>query len=155
MPDVGPRERPGFGFQHVGERLNEERFDRVQLFRARALDLVDDVLPIDLFVDPLAGGKPAQQRGLLFGPEQDILLIKVVHGSPFWMPAPSKARVRVRGSIMALTLLRDARYALIRHRLEQKRRVERAALIGMPQWAHTRPARVSARLAVRAALMSW
>src|SRR6516225_7657817 len=68
-------ERPSLGLQHVDESLNEERFDRMQLLAAHALDLVDDVRPIDLLIDPLASGETAQQRCLLLRPEQDILLV--------------------------------------------------------------------------------
>src|SRR6516225_6992072 len=128
----------------------------MQLFAAHALDLLDDVLTIDLIVDPLAGRDPAQQRRLLLRPGQDGLLVKVGHGSPFLdavaLQSAGQGQLVGHGADAAAC---DARYALIRQRLEQKRRVERVALIGMPQCAHTRPARASARLAVRTALMSW
>lgn len=40
------RERPGFGFQIVQERLNDERLNGVQLAPAHVLDLLGDVWPV-------------------------------------------------------------------------------------------------------------
>ena len=51
------------------------------LLAADALDLLDEVFPIQLVIDALAMGEAAQQLRLLLRPDQDVGLIKVARAS--------------------------------------------------------------------------
>jgi len=67
------------------ERLEQQRFDGVDLALPHAFDLLDDVLPIHLIVDPLAAGDAAQECGLTLAPGHHVGLVEVAHralGSP-------------------------------------------------------------------------
>ena len=44
----------------------------MKLLIAHALDLIDDVFPVHLIVDPLAGGNAAQRFRLTFRPAQNV-----------------------------------------------------------------------------------
>ena len=51
------------------QRLDQERFDRVKLLIPHALDLLDDVFPIDPVVHLFAASQAPQQFGLLLTPQ--------------------------------------------------------------------------------------
>src|SRR5262249_25573799 len=56
------------------QRQDEMRFDGIALAPAHSLDLLGDVLPVDFI-----SGAAAQRLGLLFGPQQDVVLVEVAH----------------------------------------------------------------------------
>ena len=74
------RVRPTLGLEHVHERLEQQRFDRVQLLASHALDLLDDVHPVRPFIDRFARGDPPQQIALALAPQQDVVVVQVAHG---------------------------------------------------------------------------
>jgi hypothetical protein len=63
----------------MDESLPQQRLDREQLLASHALDLLDDVLPVHLAIDPFTAGETAQQLALALGPQQDVILIKRAH----------------------------------------------------------------------------
>src|SRR5438309_1063619 len=59
------RERPSLSLEIVHERLDQQRPDRRKLAPSHALDLLHDVRPIHLVIDPLTISEQLEKRALM------------------------------------------------------------------------------------------
>ena len=83
---------PRADFQRVRQCLGQKGLDGAEFAVSHALDFLDDVGPVEIgAVHPPVRRVTAEQFGLLFAPQHDVLVVEVIHGilprlcrSPSW-----------------------------------------------------------------------
>ena len=68
---------PGAQLEQVHKSVCQQAAARVEFRPPHALDLLDEIGPVDGVVHPLADREAAQQFGLLLGPDQDVAVIEI------------------------------------------------------------------------------